>query len=519
MKIIAQIISLLLVINIYNSIYSQNIQPVRIEVPADIDAESFHVELLGKKGVIIFYESNEVTSDNQRKWFFGLFDLSLRQQWLKYIPLADKLEYVEGKQSDGMLYLLFRNASRGRGEEGAYEIVRYNLLSNAFSKITGTFPSRAEIAGFEAIGNTGCLALNLRQDKSDLVFIDLTTGDIAPAHILPDYETYVTELFADKNNQKIYVGIKIMEDNRYITDKILRFSVNGKQEKEFDIRIDQGIKSLNQYVIVPAKNDQLKVIGIYDIITKRISNFRDLQNSDEPRSAGMFFVQFDRGEQTAIKFYDFLNFNHLYGSSEGKKSVYNQTAFNTDNENQKKLTTYFDLYDPQVLKSGNQYIFSAEAYQPYYTTETKMEYDFYGRPVPTTYKVFGGYDFYDVIVVGLSEEGEMIWNNDFTINDLRSYKLERQSIVFSDDEYISVAYVNNGKVILQTTEGPVDVGTAETDIETKYSRDRVAQDNFNHIKQWYDNYFLIYGYQILKNRALSDKNNRSAFYVNKIAYR
>jgi hypothetical protein len=132
--------------------------------------------------------------------------------------------------------------------------------------------------------------------------------------------------------------------------------------------------------------------------------------------------------------------------------------------------------------------------------------------------VFGGYDYYDIILVGLSEEGDMIWNNDFAINDLRTYKLDRQSVVFKDNEYISVAYVNNGKIILQTIEGPVDVGTSQTDIESKYNRDRVSEDNFNHILHWYDKYFLIYGYQKLKNRALDNQNSRSAFYVNKVAF-
>jgi hypothetical protein len=518
MKFFSQIISHILIISFYGSIFSQDIQPVRLEVPADINAESFHVEILREKGVLIFYESNEVTNNKERKWFFGLFNTSLGQQWLKYIPIADKLEFVVGKQSDGMLYLLFRNATRSRNEEGSYEIVSYNLLSSTFSKISGTFPARADIAGFEAIGKTGCLALNLKQDKSDLVFIDLPTGDINPSHIRHEFDTYITRLYADKNRKKIYAGIKINRDNRYITDEIIRFSIEGKQEKVYDIQTGQGGKLLNQYVFLPEKNDGLKIFGIYDISTKRITSLRELQNTDEPKSAGMFFIQFDQGEQTAIKFYDFLGINRLYGTSQSKTPGYDNVAEEDELNNQKNLTTYFNLYDPQILKLDNQFVFSTEAYQPYYTTETRMEYDFYGRPIPSTYKVFSGYDFYDVIVVGLSDEGEMIWNNDFSISDLRTYKLNRQSVVFRDDNYISIAYVNNGKVILKTIDGHADIGTAETDIKTKFSRDRISGDNFNHIRYWYDKYFLIYGYQKLKNRTFDDKNTRTAFYVNKIAY-
>jgi hypothetical protein len=518
MKNFVGLFILLLLISTSIALISQDIQPVRLEVPSDINAESFHVEILGKKGVLIFYESNEATNENQRKWFFGLFDTSLHQQWLKFIPLADKLEFAESKQSDGKLFLLFRNASRGRSEDGAYEIVAFNLLSNAFTKVTGIFPSKAEIVGFEVIGNTGCIALNLKQDKSDLLLIDLTLGDITPIHILPEFSTFVIRLHADKVSGKFYVGLKVNRDNRYITDEILRFSSGGAQEQDYNIQIDQGIKSLNNYVIIPSKNNQLRIIGIYDIVTKRINSFRDLQGSEAAKSVGMFYLQFDKGQQSVLKFYDFMTLDNLYGSAETSTMNYNKINANGLNEGKKNSSSYYHLLGPQVLKTGNEYLFSVEVYQPYYTTETRMEYDFYGRPIPSTYQIFAGYDFYDVITVGLSSDGEMIWNNDFNINDLRSYKLERQSFVFVDNEFVSVAYVNNGKIILQTAEGPSDIGTDETKIDSKYGRDRVTEDNFNHIKFWYDKYFLVYGYQKLKNRTMEDGSTRSAFYVNKVAY-
>jgi len=518
MKKLVGLFILLMIIIAPGALISQDIQPVRLEVPSDINAESFHVEILGKKGVLIFYESNEETNENQRKWFFGLFDTSLHQQWLKFIPLTDKLEFIESKQGDGKLFLLFRNASRGRSEDGAYEIVAFNLLSNAFTKVTGIFPSKAEIAGFEVIGNTGCIALNLKQDKSDLLLIDLTLGDITPIHILPEISTFVIRLHADRSSGKFYVGLKVNRNNRYITDEILRFSTSGMQEKDYKIQIDQGIKSLNNYVIIPSKNNQLKIIGIYDIVTKRINSFRDLQDSDAAKSVGMFYLQFDKSQQSILKFYDFMTLDNLYGSADNNTLNYNKFNTNDVNKSKKNSSSYFHLLDPQVLKTGNEYLFSVEVYQPYYTTETRMDYDYYGRPVPSTYQVFAGYDFYDVIVVGLSTDGEMIWNNDFNINDLRSYKLERQSLVFADNEFVSVAYANNGKIYLQTAEGPSDIGTAETKIDSKYGRDRVAEDNFNHIKFWYDKYFLVYGYQKLKNRAMEDRSTRSAFFVNKVAY-
>mgnify|MGYP001123540931 CR=1 FL=1 len=93
-----------------------------------------------------------------------------------------------------------------------------------------------------------------------------------------------------------------------------------------------------------------------------------------------------------------------------------------------------------------------------------------------------------------------------------------QPVVFQDNNFISMAYVNNGKVYSQTVEGPIDIGASEIEIETKLKKDRISGDESNYIIPWYDDFFLIYGYQKLNNRTLGDQSVRTVFYANKIAY-
>jgi hypothetical protein len=190
-----------------------------------------------------------------------------------------------------------------------------------------------------------------------------------------------------------------------------------------------------------------------------------------------------------------------------------------DEPSEKNLSALFHFYNPQVFRKKDQYIFSVELYKPYYRTETRMDYDYYGRPMPYTYNVFEGYVFYDLIVAGLSPEGELIWNNDFQMQNLKSFTLSPNVTIFEDDDYISMAYVNEGKIHLQTIEGPVDIGHEEVAIETNLSKDRIDHDANNFIQHWYGDYFLIYGYQKLKNRTLEDKSTRTVFYANKVAYK
>ena len=131
------------------TLQAQKVKPVRLEVPSSIDVETFVVEQLGEEGVLVFYESNEVSNNSERKWYFGLFDTSLKQIWLKFIPLPDKLEHLVSKRHGNHLYVFFRNLSRGPFESGVYEIVNYNINTGEFGKISGSFPDKAEFAGFE----------------------------------------------------------------------------------------------------------------------------------------------------------------------------------------------------------------------------------------------------------------------------------------------------------------------------------------------------------------------------------
>lgn len=508
---------LLFIVSVF-TLTAQKVLPVRIEVPSAIDVETFNVEPLAKNGVLIFYESNEVNDEGLRKWYFGLFNTKLKQEWLKFVPLPDKIEYIKSVKTGNKMHLFFKNTTRTRVDNGFYEIISYNISSGEFSKISGIIPESAEVAGFEAIGNTACLALNLKKENTDLLFINLSNGDIKPHHIHEGIDSQFETLYSDSKNKKFYIAVKAIKDNRYITDEITRFSYLGNQEAVMTVQNPEAIKVTRSFVFTQPEKNKLALFGTYDIVSSRINSFKDFDDEDKAKGAGMFYLSFENGEQTSLKFHDFLSFENVYGTLGNRQMEYSKRK-DVDNESGKTLTAYYHMCEPQVFKTNGQYIFSVEVYKPYYRSETRMDYDYYGRPVPYTYNIFDGYQFYDVVIVGLKENGDLIWNNDFVIRDLKSFNLTRNSIVFIDNDFISMAYVNNGKILAQTIEGPVDIGQSETEIETKLNRDRISDDESNYIVHWYGDFYLAYGYQKLNNRTLTDQNIRMVFYVNKSAFK
>lgn len=500
------------------TVEAQKILPVRLEVPSAIELETFHVETLSTDGVLIFYESNEIDNLELRKWYFGLFNTKMKQEWLKYVPLPDKIEFISSAQSGHHLYLLFKSVGKVRGDNGFYEIVSFNIRSNEFSKVSGTIPEKAICVGFEVIDKIGCLALNLTADETDLLFVNVVSGDISPVNIHPEEESQFMSLYADKKNKKFYTAIKTIKDKRYLYDEVVRFSMHGKQEQVVVVESSETTKLTRSFIFLQPKDNTLKILGTYDILTGKMSSLKDLDDDDLAKGAGMFFLSFENGKQKELKFHDFLSFDNVYGTLGNRQVDYSRKKNNEDKSDGKSLTAFYHMYEPKITKVNDQYVFSVEVYKPYYRSETRMDYDFYGRPVPYTYQIFDGYDFYDVILAGLSEDGDLIWNNDFVIRNMKTYTLSRNSIVFPDGNFISMAYINDGKILSQTIEGPVDIGYTETVIETKFDKDRISGDEHNNIVHWYEDFYLIYGYQKVNNRSLGDQSIRTVFYANKVAF-
>jgi hypothetical protein len=504
------------------SIYAQDMKTVRLEVPADLNVESYHVESLNENGVLVFYESNELSKENKRKWYFGSFNTDLNQNWLKFVELENKMKFVKSSIAKNKIHLLFRNIGKGRNEDGFYQIISLDFTKHKFEEISGTFPAKAEIVDFKTLNKTACLGINIKKGKTDLLFIDLPTGNINPISLAENSESLIETIFANKYDGNFYVVLKVKHDNRYIQDFIHIIRPTGNAINVVEIKTDNNVKILRKYQFLASSKTKLYIFGIYDLQTSKINDFDDLTNEDYPKSAGIFSFELRNFLPSELKYIDFMSLDNIHGSiSQGifskPKNIKNEK--NDVTIDAKKHSSFFNINKPMVSKIEDGFIFSAEIYKPHYTTETRMEYDFYGRPYPNTYSVFSGYLFFDIIVVALSENGNLIWNNDYIVRDLKSFSLERHTQVFSDGKFVNAVYVNNGKINSKVFDGAIDVDSDETIIATNHNKDRIVQDENNHILKWYDNYFLIYGYQKINNRSLSKKNERVAFFINKIAYK
>lgn len=519
-KVIMRIVVSALLMCFYLLGFSQEYKTVRIEIPTDMQADSYHVEPIGENGLLIFYASNEVDKEGKRNWYFGLFDTKLNQKWLKFVGLNDPVEYVKARENGSRIHLLFRNTGKAKFDYDFYEIVTYDTRTESFAIISGSIPEKAEIAGFEVIDNTACMGLNLRKYATDLVFVNLISGDVSPVHLHEGDQSLIAKMQVDRSSGRFLVAAKLISDGRYLTDKILMYNQKGTIESELLVSNPESIKMLRNFQFFPKGNDQLIVLGSYDIITGRMGSLKDIEQTDEARSAGFFFLRFDGGQQSVLNFFDFMQFNHIQGATEAREIVNTRVRNDStgEREKQKVVTSYLHLIDPDGTSFENKYYLTAEVYKPQYRTETRMDYDYYGRPYPYTYNVFAGYQYNDILIGGFSAEGNLLWDNELLISDMMSYKLNSRTVLVTDGENLTVGYVNKGKLTSKTFENGAPVATNEVPVAALFTRDRIIEDDDNRLIHWYDQFYLMYGEQTIRNRALSEQDERTVFYVNKIAF-
>ena len=513
---------ILFVFQVVPALQAQKLKPVRLEVPGNLNVETYKVEAIGSEGVIVFYESSTV-EESKRIWFFALLDTKFKQKWLKKVSLNDNMVFVKARQTSNKVFFLFKNFGKTGKDYDIYQIVVFDKIDQHFVSISGSLPLNVSIQDFVVIGNNGCIALNKKGFEADLAFIDLTTGEITPVHLNKEDGAIIESLYSNLKDRRFYVVVKYYNKVTYFKDVVSAYNTEGKELFSIQSEYPNNLRLPRNHKFVKITKDEIDIAGTYDLITGRRPDWKDVSSEDnrEAMTAGFFYLKFKEGKQVALKFYDFLKFGNIHFTFSGNQiKMTKEDKENAGKESSKKVNLYYFVNNPEVTKIGDETIFSVELYKPYYVTETRMDYDFYGRMYPYTYEVFAGYEFYNVVFAGFDNTGNILWNNDFPVSDLLTYSLDDHIIMVTDPPLLTMAYITKGELVSQTFEGAKDIEDREKiKIETVFKKDRIVEDENNKIVHWYGDYYLVYGYQRIKNRALADKTNRTVFFMNKVAFK
>ena len=486
---------------------------IRMEV-ASGNTDNFHLAPMGSRGLLVFYETTQVNAEGKRLWYFALFDNLLRQKWLRPVPLTDHLYFVKQKRNSKKVFFVFRHTDKVRKGNGFYDILVYDMERQTFSSVRGSMPLKATIADFAISGNELALGLNLENHKADLLFVDTRSGAIRVAHLTQPENAFVDGVFSNSHDGTVIVVVNSSNNKSSVLNMVYTFGPDGTLRQKIPVSYFDPMSRLSQFDLASATANRIQFFGAVHLVTK--GRFFSGGNEDSPNTEGFFYLNIVQGKQKDLKVFNFLDFKNIQGTF-GVGSYYKEPEKRKNGEKKTSTLSLLNITRPVVHQTDEGFLVSANAYVPYYKTESHMEYDFYGNMFPTDYRVFAGYRFYDVILAGFSKEGKMLWDNDFPMQNILSYRIDNKALVYPDSSVVTLAYVSEGQIITQDIYHDKKLDAREkVKIVSRYPRDRAVGSGESKMIHWYGHYFLVFGYQQLKNRALQNEPLRTVFYVNKV---
>ena len=173
----------------------------------------------------------------------------------------------------------------------------------------------------------------------------------------------------------------------------------------------------------------------------------------------------------------------------------------------------------------DSYLFIGEAY---YATYRQVPYTTYvqinGRSTPQTNfrQEFDGYQYTHAVISKYDKDGKLLWDTTFELFQAYKPYYEKKFIRVAEnsEQGLQLAFSSRNKLVSKfiNPEGEVSNEQQTDEIETGYDGDKSRWSNSN-LSYWYDDYFLAYGSQKIKNKKdKSVEKKRRVFFINKVQY-
>ena len=492
----------------------QSNKPVRMEIPVKDDTEIYKVVPCEEHGLMIVYLSADTDEEGNMLWVTAMLDKELKEIWRQSVPLPKGFNLQDALYSNKHLILFF-HAPKGAPENN-FRIVDMDVISGEHKSHSYSVPERSGMAYF-SIGNEFALAgINIRNDESLILAYRFSNQQISV--INPDVagSVVIVSINIDKSTGVISSLIRTSGSARKRNFFLVKTDINGNIITNIQLSKFDDSRMINTAFSYRVDNNTDLIIGSYGS-SNRTRNIEGIETIGVA-STGFFSILIKDNQESNSNFYEFTDFENFFRYLRRPADLNTRRSSNRI-ERGREYSSNHDLMAHEVFKWNDQFVFMAEAYYPEYRTVTTMVYDYYGRPYPSTYSVFEGFRYLTTFIAGFDINGNLQWNNDLELRNILSQNLKRRVLAWDDPEGLVLAYAADGKIISKVISGGSTIeAVSQSDIAPLSPRDRVFNDANSNIEPWYNNYFVVYGYQNIRNSYVSGRSNKNVFYISKLAY-
>ncbi|MBO4655279.1 MAG: hypothetical protein J5644_07020 [Bacteroidales bacterium] len=478
---------LFLVLTLPLLLRAQSDPPIRIELETAKDQNDYLFANAGEQGVYVFFESRMPSADSTA-WAFVCYDTNLQKKFHFVIPMPAHTQYIAHARSDQYLYFLFQK-NLPKKEPTATYLLTVDLTAPRYHlRPLPEFTHRQPVGLHAADGHLLIHATDSRRDS--IFFLNPSNGSL---FCIRDLFPYRAEFCtADTSHHRWLIGLRTNKNEK--EEELFLYEYNyltgASQIYNFPSTPNLTYNSARAFLV---NADTLLIAGTYNSLQNRYSS---------NLHSGVYTMLYHNHQIDSAKIF---NYSNLKG-----KETENATLPNDLN---------LQLIVGPTAHNDLQYTFITEVYYPEYDYNYNY-YDPYYSAGPTTSSTFAGYHFTHAYITTFNRSGDLVWDHYFPFNSLISMQLRNFLQVSYLDQDAIIYYPRNNR-IHSTLVNQYDVleRISSINIETTNSREVVEYNRGTEVMPWYRNYYLVAGYQNLKNKDKKIRPTRYVFFINKLEYR
>lgn len=479
----------------------------RIEIEEKEGYSNYQTYQFAESGIVVSYEK-DMKSGDLAEYYFDFYNSDLELTDSKKVAISDKMstDFTCGTEKTGHAFLSDRKNN--------YVLLSLDVNKNELKKVSGTFPKKLYLREMVAMGDYVYLYGYIKKNQT-MVSINWKTGktkmsDIDIPNVKPK-KVMVQGFQVHDATDEVFLFLQARPDKKTSDVYMMRADQNGQKKGLINIS-DKTSSYILTATASALEEDNYIFMGTY---------------SDKSANAaqGFYFSKSEKNKMQFIRFYPFAEMKNFLDYLPKNQQAKLEKKIQKKKDKGKKVDISYNMVLHDLIVQADGYVVIGECYYATYRTETYTTTSYVnGRPVTTTQtrQVFDGYFYTHAVVMKLGFDGKLLWSKNFKMNaaekPFRVIKFIKVSLLA--DEEISMIYADYNKLVAKSIDkhGKVIRDVEQEVVISSKSGDKVKYTNSD-LRPWYDNYFLAYGYQRIKNKEdKSVKKKRNVFYLSKVKY-
>ncbi len=318
---------------------------------------------------------------------------------------------------------------------------------------------------------------------------------ILPGFVNEPGEINQVEVYGDGTFEVIISG-KYVDKSRVLWIK--SFASDGTLIKNNIIRPESKNSLLFGRSIITTENNQI-IVGSFGSRSQEFSH-------------GIFTGFNDSKGIIELKYYNYGDLNNFFNYMRTKKRDRVKERISRKKIKGKRVKFRYRLSIQEVIENQDEYIMVGQAFYPIYISTPHNSELF-----------FAGNRYTHAVIIGLDKSGNLLWDNSFETNEITSIDLKQyvQTHINEENNTKTLLFMYDNVVRTKVIEGDsILTNKRQTSVPLSNKDDIIVRSGSNKsggLAHWYDDYYIAYGAQTIKNKLFEGNKYRTVFFINKIS--